>query len=142
MSDNNSLFIKICCASLLLMASSVVASAQGRISLNGRVTDQTGAGVGAATVTARQLGSSFERSARTGEDGSYRVDDLLLGDYQISARREGFSLAAQTLTIQPKRGRTQTGFHAASGPTRRRCQRRIDADRFHGGRAGAYSRQC
>jgi Fe(3+) dicitrate transport protein len=103
MTYNNSLSIKIFCASLLLMASSVVASAQGRISLTGRVTDQTGAAVGAATVTARQLGSSFERSARTSEDGSYRVDDLLIGDYQVSARREGFSLAAQTLTLSAER---------------------------------------
>jgi hypothetical protein len=46
MPSNNSLFIKIYCAGLLLMASSVVASAQGRISLTGRVTDQIGAGVG------------------------------------------------------------------------------------------------
>jgi len=103
MLDNSSLPIKIFCAGLLLMASSAVASAQGRISLTGRVTDQSGAAVGAATVTARQLGSSFERSARTGEDGSYRVDDLLIGDYQISARREGFSLAAQTLTLSSER---------------------------------------
>jgi hypothetical protein len=54
MSYYNTLSIKICCASLLLMDSSVVASAQGGISLTGRVTDQTGAAVGAATVTARQ----------------------------------------------------------------------------------------
>ena len=104
MLDNNSLPIKIFCAGLLLMASSAVASAQGRISLTGRVTDQSGAAVSAATVTARQLGSSFERSARTGEDGNYRVDGLLPGDYQVSARREGFSLAAQTLTIHAERG--------------------------------------
>jgi Fe(3+) dicitrate transport protein len=103
MLDNNSPPIKIFCASLLLMASSVIASAQGRISITGRVTDQSGAAVGAATVTARQLGSSFERSARTSEDGSYRVEDLLVGDYQVSARREGFSLAAQTITLSAER---------------------------------------
>jgi Fe(3+) dicitrate transport protein len=103
MLNNNSLTIKICYATLLLMALSIVASAQVRISLTGRVTDQSGAAVGTATVTARQLGSSFERSARTGEDGSYRIDDLLIGDYQISARREGFSLAAQTLTLSAER---------------------------------------
>jgi hypothetical protein len=96
----NSLPIRFLCVSLLLMASSVIVSAQGRISVAGRVVDQTGAAVGAATVTARQLGASFERSANTGEDGAYRIDDLMPGDYQVSASREGFSIAAQTLTIQ------------------------------------------
>jgi len=103
---NNSLpgVVRMLFVSLLLTASSVIASAQSRISLTGRVTDQTGAAVGAATVTARQLGTSFERSTKTGDDGGYRVDDLLAGDYQVSARREGFSLAAQTLTLHSERG--------------------------------------
>jgi Fe(3+) dicitrate transport protein len=100
----NSLPVRIIFISLLLMASSVIASAQGRFSLTGRVADHTGAAVGAATVTARQLGASFERSAKTGEDGAYRIDDLQPGDYQVSARREGFSLAAQTLTIHSEKG--------------------------------------
>jgi Fe(3+) dicitrate transport protein len=100
----NSLPIRFLCVSLLLMASSVIVSAQGRISVAGRVVDQTGAAVSAATVTARQLGASFERSAKTGEDGAYRIDNLLPGDYQVSASREGFSIVAQTLTIQSEKG--------------------------------------
>lgn len=100
----NSLPIRIFCVSLLLMASSVIVSAQSRVSLTGRVTDQTGAAVSAAIVTARQLGASFERSARSSEDGGYRIDDLLPGDYQVSTRREGFSLAAQTLTLHSESG--------------------------------------
>ncbi|MCI0388374.1 MAG: carboxypeptidase regulatory-like domain-containing protein [Acidobacteria bacterium] len=105
MSYNNSLPItfRMLCVSLLLMTSSVIVSAQSRISLTGLVTDQTGAAVGAAVVTARQLGTSFERSAKAGDDGGYRVEDLLPGDYQVSARREGFSLAAQTLTLNAER---------------------------------------
>jgi Fe(3+) dicitrate transport protein len=85
------------------MTLSVVVPAQSRISLTGRVTDQTGAAVSAATVTLRQIGASFERSAKTGDDGGYRVDDLLPGEYQIVARGEGFSLAAQTLTLNAER---------------------------------------
>jgi len=83
-------------------------SSQSRISLTGRVTDQTGAAVGGAIVTARQLGTSFERSAKTGEGGAYQVEDLLPGDYQVSARREGFSLAAQMLTLHSERGGERT----------------------------------
>jgi Fe(3+) dicitrate transport protein len=91
------------CVILILMASSATVSAQSRISLSGRITDQTGAAVSAAIVTARQLGTSLERSAKTGDDGGYRVEDLLPGAYQVSARREGFSLAAQTLTLNAER---------------------------------------
>jgi len=102
---NKSLFItfRMFCVSLLLMTSSAAVSAQGRVSLTGRVTDQTGAAVSNATVTMRQLGTSFERSAKTGDDGHYRVEDLLPGDYQVSARREGFSLTAQTFTLHSER---------------------------------------
>jgi Fe(3+) dicitrate transport protein len=82
---------------------SVAASAQSRVSLTGRVTDQTGAAVNHATVTARQLGTSFERSAKTSDDGNYRMDDLLPGEYQVSARCAGFSLAAQTLALNAER---------------------------------------
>lgn len=95
--------LRTLCLSLLLTAVSVVVSAQSRVSLTGRVTDQTGAAVNHATVTARQLGTSFERSAKTSDDGNYRMDDLLPGEYQVSARGEGFSLAAQTLALNTER---------------------------------------
>ena len=103
---NNSRTIKLrtLCLSLLLTAVSAVVSAQSRVSLTGRVTDQTGAAVNQATVTARQRGTSFERSAKTGDDGSYRVDGLLPGEYQVSARGAGFSLAAQTLALHSEQG--------------------------------------
>ncbi len=102
---NNSQIIRLrtLCLSLLLTALSAVASAQNRVSLTGRVTDQTGAAINRATVTARQLGTSFERSAKTSDDGNYRMDDLLPGEYQVSARGDGFSLAAQTLALNAER---------------------------------------
>lgn len=95
--------LRTLCLCLLLAAMGVIASAQSRVSITGRVTDQTGAAVNHATVTARQLGTSFERSAKTSEDGDYRMDDLLPGEYQVSARSEGFSLAAQTLALNAER---------------------------------------
>lgn len=85
--------------SLLLTVLSIAVAAQSRVALSGRVTDQTGAAIGNATVTTRQPGTSFERSVRTDDQGSYQMDELLPGDYQISARGEGFSVATQTITL-------------------------------------------
>jgi Fe(3+) dicitrate transport protein len=70
-----------------------------RASIGGRVIDQSGAAIGNATVTARQVNNGFERKARTDATGNYRVDDLLPGDYQVSAQGEGFSLTSQTVSI-------------------------------------------
>ena len=101
--NSRTIIFKVFCISLLLTALNIAVDAQSRMVLTGRVTDQTGAAVGNATVRARQLGTSFERLAPTDDNGSYRLDDLLPGDYQISARGEGFSLAAQTITLSAER---------------------------------------
>ncbi len=93
-------FFRICS---LIMLFAFIAFAQARVSLTGRVTDQTGADIGNAVVTVRQLGSSFERSVVTESNGQYRLDNLLPGDYQITARSEGFSLSAQTITLNRER---------------------------------------
>ena len=91
------------CTSLLLVNLSDIAFAQSRISINGRVTDSTGAAIHGATVTVRQLGTTYERSAKTDAQGNYRFNDLLPGEYQTTAHRAGFSLAAQTLTLNAER---------------------------------------
>ncbi|MDQ3012051.1 MAG: TonB-dependent receptor [Acidobacteriota bacterium] len=90
-------------ASLLLAALSHASPAQSRIALTGRVADSTGAAINGATVTARQPGNSFERSVNTDGSGNYRLEDLLPGEYQITARGEGFSLAAQTMRLDAER---------------------------------------
>ncbi|MEK7830475.1 MAG: carboxypeptidase regulatory-like domain-containing protein, partial [Acidobacteriota bacterium] len=90
---------KILCVSFLLAALSHTSPAQSRASLAGRVTDSTGAAINGVLVTARQQGNSFERSINTDGSGNYRLEDLLPGDYQITARGAGFSLTARTIKL-------------------------------------------
>lgn len=98
---------RILCVGLMSVAigwvGSGIGSAQSRVSLVGRVADSAGAAISNATVTARRPGSSFERSALTDDSGHYRLENLLSGEYQITARGEGFSLSAQTITLSAER---------------------------------------
>lgn len=89
--------------SLMLTTLCVIGFGQGRIAVTGRVADSTGAAINGATVTARQPGNSFERSVSTDGSGNYRLEDLLPGEYQITARGEGFSLSAQTIRLDTER---------------------------------------
>ncbi len=94
---------KALCISLLLAVISQINLAQTRLLLSGRVTDSTGAAINGVIVTARQLGNSFDRAVTTDSSGNYRLENLLPGEYQITARGEGFSLAAQAISLDAER---------------------------------------
>jgi len=63
--------------------------------LTGRVVDSSGNPVANATVTVTSVDNGQARSATTGTDGSYRFDDLPLGNYRMKLEAAGF----QTLEI-------------------------------------------
>lgn len=68
---------------------SVLAYAQTG-SIQGTVTDKTGALVQGADVTVRNLGTSQTRTAKTGATGTYSIPSLVPGNYQIVIGKEGF----------------------------------------------------
>ena len=81
----------------LSQARAQVASA----TLLGEVHDESGALAPAANVTARQNATGFVRTAVTGSQGAYRMDDLLPGDYTVTAWKPGFrTVEATNLTLQ------------------------------------------
>jgi hypothetical protein len=63
--------------------------------LTGRVVDSSGNPVANATVTVTNVDNGQARSATTGTDGSYRFDELPLGNYRMMLEAAGF----QTLEI-------------------------------------------
>jgi Carboxypeptidase regulatory-like domain/TonB dependent receptor len=78
---------------LLLLAAGFasVAPAQSLYgSLVGSVTDDSGAAVPHANVTAKQAETNFSRSTLTDESGRYNVPDLLPGTYQLTVTVPGF----------------------------------------------------
>ena len=80
---------------LLQLVPSLNAQTAGMGVLTGRIVDSSGNPVANATVTVTSVDNAQARSATTGTDGSYRFDDLPLGNYRMKLEAAGF----QTLEI-------------------------------------------
>jgi hypothetical protein len=68
-------------------------------SIAGDVTDSTGAVVPGATVTVRNAGTGLERTATTSNSGSYRIPELPIGEYKVTATSEGFKTIVRTAQV-------------------------------------------
>jgi hypothetical protein len=66
----------------------------------GEVTDATGAVLPNVTVTALNTGTNFSRSAVTSDTGAFRIPELPIGTYKVTASAEGFKSAVQTTNVQ------------------------------------------
>jgi len=60
-------------------------------SISGTVTDQTGAVVPQATVTATSVATGASRTVQSGSQGQYAVQELLPGVYTVSVTASGFA---------------------------------------------------
>jgi hypothetical protein len=65
-------------------------------SLSGRVTDQSGAVVGGATVTAKSLDTGLSRTTTTDQAGRYELIALPIGQFEVRARKDGFAERVRT----------------------------------------------
>ncbi len=96
----------------LVLLVSATAFAQGeRGALNGIVTDQNGAVVAGAEVTATNTETNIETKTTTTDAGVYRLSSLPSGKYKLTIKANGFQTAvlndvnlfvAQTLTVDIK----------------------------------------
>lgn len=59
-------------------------------SINGTVTDASGAVIGKAQVQVKNLGTGLTVSANTQNDGSYNIVDLPIGTYSVTISKQGF----------------------------------------------------
>ena len=66
----------------------------------GEVTDATGAVLPNVTITAVNTGTNFSRSAVTSDTGAFRIPELPIGTYKVTASAEGFKSAVQTTNVQ------------------------------------------
>ncbi len=92
--------IRIACLSSFLMAS--LLWAQPTATIVGRVSDQSGAVVGGATVKAKNVSTGAERSTTTSENGDYELPLLsITGSYTLTVTRDGFQIQEiKGLTLQ------------------------------------------
>jgi hypothetical protein len=56
----------------------------------GTVTDQTGAMMPGVTITAKNVATGMSRSTTTGASGRYELQNLSVGNYEVSATMTGF----------------------------------------------------
>src|SRR5215813_3636292 len=90
--------------SLLLAAFSSITLAQSTATLQGSITDPSGAFVSGAKVTVRNQATRFERIATTDSDGNYQVASLPPGVYQVEAQAQGFGAqSVKDLTLEVSR---------------------------------------
>lgn len=98
----------LCMGGLLLSLGGTKAFAQATASatIQGTVTDQSGAVVAAAEIVAKNKGTDITRTTSSDETGSYRFELLPVGTYAVSVTKRGF--AAFTQTIEVLVGQTAT----------------------------------
>ena len=85
---------------VLFFACCVSALAQtNRSSISGHVLDQNGAAVSNATVRLRQKHTAFGLTASTDASGSFRFDELVQSNYDVSVTGVGFSTATRELSL-------------------------------------------
>jgi hypothetical protein len=81
---------------LLMLASASVYAQGGRASINGTVTDPTGAVVAGAHVSAKNLETGQLSTVTTGSEGFYSLPFLPLGRYEVTVSHPGFTTETQT----------------------------------------------
>ncbi len=79
---------------LLLTVAATGQSFRGGI--QGTITDASGASVAGAKVTATNTGTGLVRDSTTDADGNYAFTELPLGNYSITATKEGFRTQTAT----------------------------------------------
>jgi hypothetical protein len=81
-------------AALTLAGLSQLAVAQQTLgSLNGTVTDSSGAIVQGATIKAHNVGTNLEVTATSKPDGAFSIADLPIGTYAVTFTKDGFQTA-------------------------------------------------
>lgn len=68
--------------------------------LQGNITDQSGAAIPGATIKVTDLATNRVVSVQSQADGSYAVSALPIGNYNVEATKQGFKAEATTLSLQ------------------------------------------
>jgi hypothetical protein len=87
------------CFALLATAGSALAQVGGTGSIEGTVTDPSGAVVSAATVTAANLATGSETVRKTTDAGFFVIPLLTAGEYTLTVKAAGFQTLTQTHVI-------------------------------------------
>ncbi len=88
--------VRISAITILLVVCVVFAWGQtNKADIVGTVTDSSGAAVQAVTVTVTKVDTNATRTVTTGDSGEYQVPLLEIGNYKVSASKQGFQTVNQ-----------------------------------------------
>jgi len=94
-------------AVLVAMLAPLAVGQQTLGSINGTVTDSSGAVVQGATVRARAVATNLQVTAPSRADGSFNMADLPIGTYEVSFTKDGFQTAVfPQISVQGSRTTT------------------------------------
>jgi hypothetical protein len=79
---------------------SLHSQAAGTASVQGTITDQTGAAVAGATVTLTQTATGVSRTSTSDNAGVYAMPNVAVGPYRLSVTAQGFTTFTQTGTLE------------------------------------------
>lgn len=88
----------IACLFATVLLAFVLSTAQAQVStasINGTVTDPSGALIPGATVTLKNVATNVERSTTTNSAGNYVLVNINPGRYTITVHKDGFTTASQ-----------------------------------------------
>ncbi len=84
---------------LSLGSGNAFAQATASGTIQGTVTDKSGAVVIGAQVVAKNKATDLSRTATSSDTGDYRFELLPVGDYTVTVSKTGFATLAQTIEI-------------------------------------------
>src|SRR5258708_15237846 len=83
-------------ALILFCSFATFSPAQVSASLSGLITDQSGAAVSAANVTAKNVDTGVSRTALSDQSGRYQLFALPVGWYVVQVSKDGFAEGIRT----------------------------------------------
>jgi hypothetical protein len=92
----SSLFTVLCGIALLILASVSAYAQGGRATINGTVTDPTGAVISGAHISAKNIETGQVTNVTTASEGTYSLPFVAIGRYEITASHPGFATETQT----------------------------------------------
>src|SRR5437867_1153353 len=88
------------CALIAVLISSTAFGQVSDGNLVGSVFDATGASIGGATVELENLATGIKATTMTDENGFYRFNNVLIGNYKVTASRAGFSQTTREALVE------------------------------------------
>jgi Carboxypeptidase regulatory-like domain len=98
---------QISLAAVLLLSASAGFGQTSLASVTGTIADTTGAVVANAPVTVKNVETGIVYTAASSDSGNYTVEQLPIGDYNLTVTSAGFKTYSHT------------GFHLSAGQTMR-----------------------